>query len=542
MLQKYNKREIWLIAVIMLIGGLIRFVFHYNRDFQGDEVGTLQCLSNTIPDLLSSFEAWCTMNYFILLEKLVFNVFHGSLKSLMLIPMIAGITSLPLSYILAKRFLDYNSAVLVTILMALNPYLILYSGIIRSYSLLLMLSLIVFICFFIWLDKKTFRNGILLSISIYFMILVHPNGLFILISIAIFLLFKLLLIREKYILVKSYLTFIVPLMFSGLFLFFSYLNIIPEMIVEGEKVHTNPPNGITFGSEIIKHYFAAGFFGWVSLFLIVFGTYMIIANKHKLLRILPFIFIPFLLISAQGVDHYPWTYARFLIFILPFLIFTISYSIIYISSLHNSKWKKPINYFIVVVLLATWGNNLYAFHDKYKTHKWSELSKKINKTKGKSLFISGDKSYFHLTPYIDKEILTIDKITGKQLNSEQSLDVYIIFSQGPSLLNTMNYDQYDKIVVVKYPNMKLRHAIIMFKNDLIELTNELSIDKDLTKFYKNLYYISILEDNRKDELLYSILLQKSSKLSRRDLNMPKKIKKVHLNREMKSLKRILDKN
>src|SRR6266699_2559534 len=159
-LRDFSRREQWYLLCITIIGASIRLLYLHDKPFFGDEVGTVIYIEKDISYLLSHFAIWLSMNYFIVMEKLVAGLFGKSMFSLGFVPLVAGVWTIPLTAFLAARFASPRIALIAATLTCMNPYLMEYSGIIRSYSLLTALSLLVMILFLKWLTVRSYKNGI----------------------------------------------------------------------------------------------------------------------------------------------------------------------------------------------------------------------------------------------------------------------------------------------------------------------------------------------------------------------------------------------
>jgi len=179
----FSSKGKYLLLTITIAAALFRFVYQYDRAFEGDEIGTLIYIQKSIPYLLSHFETWLSINYFLVLEKIISSILGNGQFSLGLVPLIAGIFTIPATAFLAIRFTSARVALMSALLVAVNPYLIKYSGMTRSYLLLVLLSLVLVILFLNWMSNRTLRNGVAFSTCAFFLILFHPNGAYVLASV-----------------------------------------------------------------------------------------------------------------------------------------------------------------------------------------------------------------------------------------------------------------------------------------------------------------------------------------------------------------------
>lgn len=241
-LKELSRHEKWYLLGITLVGAIIRTVYLYNKPFIGDEVGTLILIKKDIPYLLSHFTTWLTMNYFIVLEKLIASLLGKSPFGLGFIPLAAGIVAIPLIALLAIRFTSHRTAMVAAALIAVNPYLIQYSGIIRSYSLLTTLSLLMIIVLIRWYDVPTYQRGLIVAIVCYVLILAHPNGAYSLAYLFFILGREFMVPSKRKISLKTLTTLLFPLSISLLMVMISYAKIFPEMSKFGVKLHDTPPD------------------------------------------------------------------------------------------------------------------------------------------------------------------------------------------------------------------------------------------------------------------------------------------------------------
>ncbi len=360
--QTFSKYENLYLVCLILVGTIVRIIYHYNRPFIGDEVGTLIYTEKSISYILSHFESWLTMNYFILLEKIVFRLSGHNQMVLAFIPFIAGISTIPLTAILAKHFTSTKVALISATLVAMNSYLIHFSGIIRSYSLLAALSLAVIILFFNWFSNRTYKNGVYVSVASYFLVLSHLNGIYVLAYILLILCidwFSMLARKEK----SGVSTLLIPLFGSFLFMMASYIKIFSGVFAWGIPYHDVPPTNIAYIPYVFSQYFGFGFYGWPSAVLMICAALATFKYERPSLILWPYLILPIILISVQGISYFPWGYSRFLIILLPICIIFIAEEIQRFSSFLVPDNSNVFGIFLTIMLLITWGPNLQSGYE-----------------------------------------------------------------------------------------------------------------------------------------------------------------------------------
>ena len=138
----FGRRQLAALALITLAGGVLRIALAWDRPRLGDEVGTLLNLRMDAGYLLTHFSGWLTMNYFILAEKGVARLSGSEGWPLEILPMLGGITTIPLTASLARRLGGGRLALTAAALTAFNPYLVRFSPVLRAYALLAALAVV----------------------------------------------------------------------------------------------------------------------------------------------------------------------------------------------------------------------------------------------------------------------------------------------------------------------------------------------------------------------------------------------------------------
>jgi len=489
----FSKTEIYYLFFLVAIGTIIRFFYHYNRPFVDDEIGTLIYIKTSATFILTHFESWLTMNYFILLEKVLLKVSGGNQLFLTFVPEFAGIATIPLTAILAKMVASKKTALVSATLVAFNPYLISYSGIIRAYSLLTAVSLLTIILFFNWYTNRTFRNGIYLALSCYALMLSHLNGVYTLayiFSLAGIGLFYALVKREK----NDFLTLIIPLSASMVITLISYIKIAEAISHWGIPWHDTPPTSISYIPYIFSRYFGNGFYGWASAFLMASAIFLTIrVQNNPLIILIPFIALSILLISIQGISHFPSAYARFLIFLVPICVIFIAEGIVYLSAIIPVKNSIAITIF-TILLVSTWVPNFIQGYKEKIDQPWGQVAAFIKNSADGNMILTNDwLSNLHLTPYFDDTRYTRYEL-GKYSQQRHARvgaanNIYFIIT-GLDIPSDYPVYAFGDIQVIVYPRTNYKDQLILIQNDLQNRISDLEVSPELTDIYSNLWVLN----------------------------------------------------
>ena len=520
----FSKVEFYYLYFLVAIGTIIRFFYHYKRPFVYDEVGTLIYLKESATFILTHFESWLTMNYFILLEKVMLKVTGGNQLFLTIVPEIAGIATIPLTAILARMVASKKTALVSATLVAFNPYLISYSGIIRAYSLLTAVSLMTIILFFKWYTNRTFKNGIYLALSCYALMLSNLNGAYTLAYIfflaGIELLFALVK-REK----NDFLTLIIPLSTSMVITLISYINIVEAISHWGIPWHDTPPTSISFIHYMFSSYFGNGFYGWVSAFLMGSAIFLTIrVQNNPLLILIPLIALSIILISIQGISHFPDAYARFLIFLVPVCVIFIAEGIVYLSAITPINNSIAITFF-TALLISTWAPNfIYGYKEKID-RPWGQVATFIKNSADGNMILTNDwLSNLHLAPYFNDTGYSryeLEKYSKKQhARAGAANNIYFIIT-GLDIPTDYPVYVFGDIQVIVYPKTKYKDQLIVIQDDLQKRISSLEVSPELTDTYYNLWILNkALNNDPYLNFKYYDLYMRCSQLTWRQKTIP----------------------
>ena len=372
-LQHYNAdaprlstgNRLWL-GTMMLIGASIRVYYQYDREFTGDEVGTVLFAQESLSYLLSHYEGWLTMNYYIALEKAFLNVFGPHPYSLGFVSLVAGIITIPLTAYLALRLTTVRVSLIAAGLVAINPYLVGYSGTIRSYSLLAALSLTVIILFIRWHSRPTLQNGIWLSVACFFVVLCHLNGVYVVAFVTILVALRFLSDRTKAHAATIVRTLLLPLLICGLCFGASHVAIFPHMAAFRLRWVDAAPTSVAYLPHVWAEYFGESYWGVLSLGLLCVGLWSAWRRQEFVLLLILCPSVPIVLMSLEGFSHFPWAYGRFLIYSLPLLIIFVSKGldsvVTWFVPWQGRVWGVVL---LCAVVAATWWPAMESkFHEK----------------------------------------------------------------------------------------------------------------------------------------------------------------------------------
>ena len=321
------KSAVWfwpLVIALTAAGALLRASYHSGRSFLGDEIGTLRLVEAPYSELLSSFRTWLSMNYFLAAEKLIVEWFGDGYWVLAALPLAAGVATIPLAAVLGRHFLGLGPGVACALLVAVHPELVDRSVEIRSYSLLVFLTLACLILFERWLVHPSWPRGILYALSTGLLLLSHPNGAYPTAAVLAISCFHAWSARRAGMPLSDVLrrirTLWSPTAITLLLIFLAYVPILPEMREVGAGFRAPPPTSIGYLADSWAMLFGAGLWSWATLGLFLLGCWRALRTGASYRRLLVVLAAGPILMSLQGMAHYPSAMTRFLLYSVPLVV------------------------------------------------------------------------------------------------------------------------------------------------------------------------------------------------------------------------------
>ncbi|HUS86313.1 MAG TPA: glycosyltransferase family 39 protein [Bacteroidales bacterium] len=161
-LRSFNEGKILhkTILLFLITTGVFIRLYHYlqNPALWLDEATlSLNIINRDYTDLLKPLDTLQVAPIgFLFIEKFLINIFGSSEYILRLLPLLSGVISIPLFYLLAKKYTDKSIAIIALIFFILGRSLIYYSLEVKQYSL----DVFVFIfCFLYFLPKEKYKQS-----------------------------------------------------------------------------------------------------------------------------------------------------------------------------------------------------------------------------------------------------------------------------------------------------------------------------------------------------------------------------------------------
>lgn len=319
-----HKKDTLILSAIFLVGFSFRMLFAAVMPFLGDECGTMMNICHPPSYILRHFHCWLTMNWYILLIKMIAEVFGEGFIAIRFLSVVAGAGSSVLTGLVARRLLPGRVWILAAALTAFNPYLVAFGAIARVYALYVFISLLLFLFFLRWRDNPHHGNSIGLSLTCLTLVLFNLNGVFILLWLLIVIAVELLRRRSDRTLRAGVRRLIIPGALCALAAGLFYAQLLGEIRRYSSEWVVAGVSSIDYIPNAASLYFAAQATAWILLALMLLGIYRTVRiDRYACAQLLLWIVVPIAAAALLGYSFNFWDFARFFIFIVP-VIFMLS--------------------------------------------------------------------------------------------------------------------------------------------------------------------------------------------------------------------------
>lgn len=381
-LRPFTRCHSALLVGVVLLGAGARVFYQIGRPWVGDEIGTLRHIEKGYAYLLTHFEPWLTMNYFLVLQKCLAETFGPSVPVLTALPLVCGVAAIVLTALVCRRLLPAGPGLMASLLVACNPYLIRKSVEIRSYSALFALALLALLAFLRWAHRPCYRRGVAFAVVALLLVLMHPNGVYPLMALGLVAI--IVLVREcrarssAFSLrdtLRRYTTLSLPTLVAAVAAAGAYAEIYPRMAATHAGFMQSPPSELYYLPNLWRAYFGRGFVAWPPAILLGAALWFAVDRKHPVRILLPILFVAPVVLALQGVAHFPHAYARLLVFALPVLLILIAYA----SWESMRRTRRSLGYLLVAaVIVGCWFPTFARLNARKHDYPWGELRKYVD--------------------------------------------------------------------------------------------------------------------------------------------------------------------
>lgn len=314
------------IGVAILAGAALRVWYQAGRAWEGDEVGTVVNLHLDYGVLLTTFrDPWLTMNAYLALVKGLASASSNNAWVMLLPTLLAGVATIPLTAALALRLAGSDAAAGAALLAATNPFLVFYGVQLRSYMLLAAAATAALIACVDWRDTRTWRDGWRLALWAAFAVLMHANGVYLLLFLGLLIADALRRDRRAWgDRVTTATSAIVPLGAALVPVALAYWPLLGDMGRFRAMWSDTPPTSLGYAAFVMNAYLGRGAMVLPSLALLGWGLWDASQRRHRLLIVAVGVAVPVAAASFLGVSHFPWAYARFFVATVPLLLIAIA--------------------------------------------------------------------------------------------------------------------------------------------------------------------------------------------------------------------------
>lgn len=465
------------LGVLALLAAL-----QHGRVFLGDEIGTLRCLKQSPTYILTHFETWLSMNYFILVEKGVAWLCGAADWRLTLLPMAGAVAIIPLTASLALKLTGSTRTALIAAgLAAFNPYLMAWGPAIRVYSLLVALSLLAINEFFRWARRRDWWSGVRCAAAVLLLLIAHLNGVY---TVAFLIL---LLIAEsisagfsngRRFLWESR-TLWIPLAGVAIIVGAAYWRLLPDIVKVNREWGTDtPPTSLGYIPQVFTTFMGGGHAPLLSVLLLLAGCWSAIREKRALLLLCGAIILAPILMSLQGISVNTHAFARYLICSLPLLLILMAEGIDWLA---RHVWIRGgaavVAWCLTTLIVLCWMPTIQFHFLAKKQWPYAKVAKFLHRQMQKrDVIVSGWNLAFTLSQFFDRpedQIVPPNDYVNRVANHlDAPARGRVFYVTGQAILNGRKAQvrHFGQLEVTTYRGATARALLQEWSDDLISRT------------------------------------------------------------------------
>ena len=407
-LRCLSRRERVVLGALCVCLLALLAALQHGRVFWGDEIGTLICLKRSPTYIVTHFETWLTMNYFILFEKGVVWLCGAADWRLTLLPIAAAVTIIPLTASLALKLTgSTRTALIAASLAAFNPYLVAWGPAIRVYSVLVALNRLALNEFFRWAGRRDWWSGARCATAVLLLLIAHLNGGY---TVAFLIL---LLVAESICagfsngrrLLWESRTLWIPLAGVAIIVGAAYWRLLPDISKLNREWGTvTPPASMGYIPQLFTTFMGVGRAALLCLVLLLAGCWSAIREKRALLLLCGAIILPPIAMSLQGISVNTLNYARYLVFCLPLLLILMAGGIDWLARLVRIRGVAAVvAWSLTGLIFISWMPTIqYQFFAK-KQWPYGKVAEFLHRQMHKrDVIVAGWNTGFTLSQYFDR--------------------------------------------------------------------------------------------------------------------------------------------
>lgn len=277
----------------------------------GDENGTLLWVAADYRTILTGFQTWLTMNWYIAGLKAAASLGAGVFEFRLLSVVFTGAGLFFFCLFVRRRFGTGSLIVLLSLVVA-NPWLARYDSMIRAYPLATGLMLFLIDPLDRWWSRDDRRCFGLAVVSSLLAVILTSQAVFFLLFVWLWAV--VLVLREQRSRGRAGRTLLVlagSAIVSLAVVYVFYLPFGAAMAKVSGEWRGEGPASLSFLPQMYGHLLGEGW-SWVLFALALLGVVRALLRAPFVTTVgLVAYALPWLVISALGIRHYPWAFARF---------------------------------------------------------------------------------------------------------------------------------------------------------------------------------------------------------------------------------------
>ena len=396
-----HRFALWLLLTVFLAVAL-RAVLAWRLPLLDDEVGTWIFLEKDYSFLLTRFvDPWLSMGAFIAGVKSLASV-AGESPFVLRLPGLVASALLPLAVagIVLRLRGSRTTALIAALLVAANPFLVSFGAIARSYALVVTATAFALWALLAWRERPAWTTGWACAAFASIAIVLHLGCLHFVAFLGTVVMIDFLRGERR----RELPTLAVPMTVALGLAALYYVPQLPDLAAYKRTWSGPAPFAPLYLPHLAGVVFGAGWLVLPSFTLAMAGWITSIRrDPYRAIVLGAGLAVPILTLAASGTQVYPWTSARFLIFIVPILLMAVAFGL-------ESPIRKPtVRVVLTALVLATWVPGLREANARADREPWHDVGDYLRaRLSDGDAVLAADLAHVQIRPVLDR---TSDHLT-----------------------------------------------------------------------------------------------------------------------------------
>jgi hypothetical protein len=255
------------------------------------------------------------------------------------------------------------------------------------------------------------------------------------------------------------------------------------------------------------------------------GLHATVSRERSLRILLPGIALPVLLMSLQGISHFPWAYARFMITSVPLLLIVMASGVLHVASCVGAPRRKMIAAGLATAVAVSWIPAMSDSFAQKARQPWHRVAGLLagRRQEEDAILTESWLDSWQLQPYFSGDHHLSDAAGDPRPAVPIGDALYFVAADVP-IRSEYSMATLGRIQILRYPNRSPDAALRLLREDVLQTVAARPIGAQWAPVYRALLELDGWLDLREGEDDYYYLWAQSEALTPERRFMPRRMR------------------